>query len=66
MPDNNAVLIMPSGGFAGKKKDYLDLSEVKAHTRFHHLMEHVAEQLFHAVHDVCCARKMLAVYEFSQ
>ena len=30
------------------------------------LLEHVAEQLLHAVHDVRCAREFLAVHEFSQ
>lgn len=34
--------------------------------RFHYRLKHIAEQLFHAVLNVICARKMLTVYKFFQ
>lgn len=30
--------------------------------RFHYRLQHIAEQFFHAVHNVCCACKLPAVH----
>ena len=34
--------------------------------RLHYRLQHVAEQFLHAVHNVGCARELLAVHKFLQ